>query len=275
MTLRFDIEKSWKPLVVPLRPSSDPAMRRSIKVWDSDLIGVRVSDEADEWFNRMAHWQPPGAAPESANAAARRFQLVSIVSEREHERPLPEEFDFTRASDKIQSGFSDAFPFLLTNEASLHSLNKQWCEPAGRTVEMAAFRPNIVVAGAEAGPWAEDHWRSIEIGGASAEEGEKKPACRFFVAKPCGRCVLTTIVPGTGLRHPTGEPLLSLREHRMIFKGREEAVGENVESAVFGQNLVQMQPSGSVRVGDAVRVTDTKRDTIEFVPGKQPAKKTE
>jgi uncharacterized protein YcbX len=125
-------------------------MQRDILVWNKQLKGVRVSDAADAWVNRVAHWQAPGSKPETENAASRKFQLVSIVSTEEHVRPLPAEFAFTSSSAKdATAGFADAFPFLVTSSASLRALNRDWCVPAGRAVEMAALRPNIVVEGAQ------------------------------------------------------------------------------------------------------------------------------
>ena len=52
---------------------------------------------------------------------------------------------------------------------------------------MTRFRPSVVVTGAS--PWAEDHWRRVRIG-----------PVPFRVAKPCGRCVVTTTDQVTGER---------------------------------------------------------------------------
>ncbi|MYS74041.1 MOSC domain-containing protein, partial [Streptomyces sp. SID5926] len=62
------------------------------------------------------------------------------------------------------------------------------------------------------------------------------------VAKPCGRCVVTTTDQGTADRG--AEPLHSLGRHRRV-DGK----------LVFGQNLVPLGP-GTVRVGDPVRIVE-------------------
>ena len=132
---------------------------------------------------------------------------------------------------EVPLSFADGFPYLLTNEASLRDL-QQRC-PA--SVSMQQFRPNLVVTGTTA--WAEDSWQVIRIGGVI-----------FDVAKPCSRCVFTTISPELGHRHPSGEPLATLQSFRT-------AVGKN--DVDFGQNLLARN-SGVIRVGDEVEIVATK-----------------
>lgn len=132
---------------------------------------------------------------------------------------------------EIPLSFADGFPYLLTSEASLRDL-QQRC-PAG--VTMQQFRPNLVVTGSC--PWAEDGWHVIRIG-----------SVIFDVAKPCSRCVFTTISPERGRRHPGGEPMATLQRFRT-------AVGKN--DVDFGQNLLARH-SGVIRVGDEVEVLATK-----------------
>lgn len=125
-------------------------------------------------------------------------------------------------------GFADGYPFLLVNEASLHSL-QQRC-PAG--VRMEQFRPNLVVSGAAA--WQEDSWASLKIG-----------EVEFDVPKPCSRCIFTTVSPQHGRKHSAGEPLATLQG----FRSAQDGSGD----VDFGLNLVARN-SGVVRVGDALEV---------------------
>ncbi|UYV35696.1 MOSC domain-containing protein [Rhodobacteraceae bacterium D3-12] len=94
-------------------------------------------------------------------------------------------------------GFGDVAPLLIVNQASLDALNARLAWP----VEMSRFRPNVVVAGAEA--FAEDGWAELSIG-----------TQVFEVIEPCVRCVLTTIDPETGRRDHGQQPLRSLSEFR-------------------------------------------------------------
>ncbi|MFC7815754.1 MULTISPECIES: MOSC domain-containing protein [unclassified Streptomyces] len=127
--------------------------------------------------------------------------------------------------------FADGFPLLLTTTASLEALNALIAR--GEHAEegplpMDRFRPNVVVSGTEA--WAEDGWSSVTVGDVA-----------FRVAKPCGRCVVTTTDQGTAERGR--EPLHSLGQHRRV-NGK----------LVFGQNLVPLG-RGTIRVGDPVRIS--------------------
>ncbi|MEV8592373.1 MOSC N-terminal beta barrel domain-containing protein [Streptomyces sp. NPDC052012] len=126
--------------------------------------------------------------------------------------------------------FADGFPLLLTSTASLDALNSLIAtgdHPAEGPLPMSRFRPNVVVDGTAA--WAEDDWSRITIGEVA-----------FRVAKPCGRCVVTTTDQTTAERGK--EPLHSLGRHRR--RGGK---------LVFGQNLVPLSP-GTIRVGDPVGI---------------------
>jgi uncharacterized protein len=64
----------------------------------------------------------------------------------------------------------------------------------------------------------------------------------FRVAKPCGRCVVTTTDQATGVRGT--QPLKML--------GARRRFGTDL---VFGQNLIPDSP-GLIRIGDPVEVTE-------------------
>lgn len=133
--------------------------------------------------------------------------------------------------EDVPLSFADGFPYLLTNEASLRDLQNR-C-PA--SVKMTQFRPNIVVTGAQA--WAEDTWKVVRVGGVT-----------FDVAKPCSRCIFTTVSPEKGRKHPSGEPLATLQSFRTALDNGD---------VDFGQNLIARN-SGIIRVGDELEVLATK-----------------
>lgn len=132
----------------------------------------------------------------------------------------------------VPLGFADGYPFLLVNEASLFDL-QQRC-PAG--VKMEQFRPNLVVSGAS--PWAEDSWSVVRLGDII-----------FDVAKPCSRCVFTTISPERGRKHPSGEPLATLQRFRTAT--------DDSGDVDFGLNLIA-RSSGVIRVGDQLEILQTR-----------------
>lgn len=66
----------------------------------------------------------------------------------------------------------------------------------------------------------------------------------FDVAKPCSRCIFTTVSPERGQKHPAGEPLETLKRFRTALDNGD---------VDFGQNLIARN-SGVIRVGDEVEI---------------------
>lgn len=104
--------------------------------------------------------------------------------------------------------FADGFPFLLITQASLDDLNQRLDAP----VSMSRFRPNLVIAGADA--YAEDHAQGIKIGDQ-----------RFKIVKPCARCSIPNIDPLTAKR--SNQPAQTLLSYR-----------KTQSEILFGQNLL-------------------------------------
>src|SRR5579862_783594 len=71
--------------------------------------------------------------------------------------------------------FTDGYPFLVCNEASLSDLNTRL--PGAMSME--CFRPNLVLEGLP--PWAEDHIETLSFAGATLR-----------LVKPCTRCAIPT-----------------------------------------------------------------------------------
>ncbi|MFI5804750.1 MOSC domain-containing protein [Streptomyces sp. NPDC051561] len=133
---------------------------------------------------------------------------------------------FARAGETVS--FADGFPLLVTTLASLDALNSLIAQgdlPDEGPLPMNRFRPNVVLDGTA--PWAEDDWQRITIGEVT-----------FRVAKPCGRCIVTTTDQASAERGK--EPLRTLARHRRI-----------AGALVFGQNLVP-ENTGVLRTGDPV-----------------------
>jgi uncharacterized protein YcbX len=138
-------------------------------------------------------------------------------------RPVRRDYAF----DGERTSFTDGFPFLLISEGSLAELNRRLANP----VPMNRFRPNLVVGGAR--PFDEDRWRRIRIGPVT-----------FRVAKPCPRCVMTTVDQALG-RSPSTEPLRTLATFRRNAEGQVD----------FGQNLLH-RGTGRLEVGMPVELLD-------------------
>lgn len=128
--------------------------------------------------------------------------------------------------------FADSVPFLVLSEASVAVLNDRLAARGEPAVPMNRFRPNLVIAGAA--PHAEDTWSRLQIG-----------AIVFHAAGPCARCIMTTTDQLTGEREGP-EPLRTLATYR-----RSASDPSDVD---FGQNLIHQTKSGTLRIGDAVKV---------------------
>jgi uncharacterized protein YcbX len=125
--------------------------------------------------------------------------------------------------------FADGYPLLLASTASLSAVNDWLVQAGAEPVPMTRFRPNAVVTGAD--PWAEDHWpgHRLRIGDVT-----------FRAAKPCDRCLVTTIDQDTGVSGQ--QPLKVLAQYRRFPDG-----------LLFGMNLIP-DGAGVIRVGDEVTV---------------------
>ncbi|WP_435971418.1 MOSC domain-containing protein [Streptomyces sp. Qhu_M48] len=155
------------------------------------------------------------------------FRLVHMDAP-EHRRPVDPAY--ARPGETVS--LADGYPLLVATSSSLDALNSliaQGDHADEGPLPMNRFRPNLVIEGSS--PWAEDGWTRLAVGEVT-----------FRVARPCGRCVVTTTDQFTAARGK--EPLRTLARHRKS-DGR----------VVFGQNLVP-EHTGTVRVGDAVKILD-------------------
>ncbi len=130
---------------------------------------------------------------------------------------------------KLETSFSDASPILVASTASI----QRACEWGGIEPDVRRFRPNIVVEGIEA--FEEDAWQRFRIGDVG-----------FEVLDTCVRCVLTTIDPDSGERHPKREPMVSLMNRHANESGQP----------LFGVNVRLIGPAdnASISVGDSVQL---------------------
>ncbi|WP_055481135.1 MOSC domain-containing protein [Sphaerimonospora mesophila] len=128
--------------------------------------------------------------------------------------------------------FASSAPLLLTSLSSLKQLD-QWIaesaaergEEAPQPLDMARFRPSVMVDGAE--PYEEDRWTEVRIG-----------EIDFRVSELCDRCAVTTIDPATAVKGK--EPLRTLARHRR-WDGK----------TWFGVRLVP-RATGTISLGDPV-----------------------
>lgn len=110
--------------------------------------------------------------------------------------------------------FADAYPFLLTNTASLQSFSQKEV--------MLRYRPNIVVDSGV--PYEEENWQGFTAG-----------PIHFYNAESCSRCVFINVDPCTGERDAKNESALASLVH-------------NRKKSIFGINLIH-KGRGTISVG--------------------------
>lgn len=190
-----------------LTPPPRDAARRRVQIWDDVVEGTTYPAEIDTWFSAFI------------GSSVHLVYMDDDVRRR---------VDPVNAKPDDRAPFSDAYPLLIVSRESLAALNERLAAKGVDPVVVQRFRPNIVVDGVGEA-FAEDAWTDIAVG-----------STRLRVAKPCARCVLTTVDPATATPSPRGEPLRTLAE----FRTRGGKV-------MFAQNTL-VRATGLIAVGDAV-----------------------
>jgi uncharacterized protein YcbX len=183
------------PISIPL---SRQGQRRAVSVWHDRCEAFDEGDEVAAWLQRVL---------------GRECRLVR--------------FDPThrRLSARLWSGefeaenrFSDGFPILVVNAASLAELNRRLSTP----LPVNRFRPNIVLEGLQ--PYDEDRIEELDGDGV-----------RLKLVKPCTRCRITLTNQDTG-EVEGDEPLRTLRSYRY---------DAGLRGVCFGQNAIVVDGVGA------------------------------
>ena len=185
------------PLSLPPDPSGST---REVVVWNSRIRGLDAGDVAAGWLSR-----------------ALRADVRIVRFDPSDRRACHRDY----AGDSgAHTRFADGYPILVIGQASLDELNRRLGERGIAPMPMRRFRPNLVVAGLE--PHDEDHLDTIEVDGVVLR-----------LVKPCTRCQVTTVDPGTG--HTGREPLATLAAYR-----QDERAG----GVTFGMNAIVVEGAG-------------------------------
>ena len=204
-----------EPVVID--PAEALEDRASVILHRREVVGRRSPQSADSWFSRFLGQQ-----------------VTLLYQSDDDHRPCDPHFAVAPGEDEV--GFADAFPYLISTEATLERVNGLLADP----VPMDRFRPSIVIGGT--GPDAEYDWKRLALGDAE-----------MTIVKPCTRCVMTTIDQERGIK--TGkEPLAALGRSYFLKTG---SGGTLVQGAIFGENAIATR-QGALAVGDPVRVLEEK-----------------
>lgn len=192
--LRGSLQIAFCNQVFSIPLSKCPTETKHVKVWSSEVIAYLEEQRI--------------------NAALSEFmkQKVTLVRYGEQSKRIRKDFELR---------FSDAFPVLLINQASLQYL----CSKAGVDIPDNRFRANVVINSGSA--FEEDHWRKL-----MSENGMV-----LTNAGACIRCGITTKDQTSGISQGL-EPLKTLAQFR-----------RNSEGVAFGINMVP-STNGILKIGE-------------------------
>ncbi len=173
-------------LHVKLDEVEDPVR---VTVWDDEVAAFDMGKVAAQWFSDFL----------GVKARLVRFDP-------DHQRLSPKAWT---GDVNALNQFNDGFPVLVASEASLAQLNAKLVAGGGQAVGMLRFRPNVVLAAADAAgeliPHDEDR---LDVLCVSTDSGllQLKPV------KPCPRCPMPNIDPTTAQASPhVGDMLQAYR----------------------------------------------------------------
>ncbi len=185
-----------------------------VRVWDDEVAAYDMGPVAAQWFTdflgqplRLVRFDP----------AHRRLSSLQWTG-----------------GVEAPNQFSDGFPVLVTSEASLADLNARLVGAGHAAVDMARFRPNVVLGGVQAHD--EDRLDMLRIATADGV-AELKPV------KPCARCPIPDIDPVTaGAGTAVGDTLQTYRQDARLGG-----------AVTFGMNAIVLRGDGqTLRVGQVV-----------------------
>jgi len=192
-----------------------------VEIWRDRLLAIDQGNEVAQWFHRLLNLD-----------STKVCRLVKQSPE--HLRAIADRYS---SEDQDPIGFVDNYPVMLTATASLTKLNQRIVEihlSQKQAISMERFRPNIVIETTE--PFIEDRWSLIQIG-----------EIQFEVAKPCSRCIMTTIDQHQGEKNQLKEPLNTLGTFRQLSE----------KGVMFGVNTIP-QSEGIIKLGDRLQVIETR-----------------
>lgn len=197
-------------------PVSEPI---TAKIWHDECQVLDEGAAVGEWLTRVLESKQP-------------LRLVCMQGDFIRPQSEPERF-----GADTHTQFADAAPFLVTSTASLDALNQQLDQEQLDQVDMRHFRPNIVVSGLEA--FAEQSINEL------SNENYTLKLC-----DPSSRCIMTTVNPNTGVKHPEMVPFKTLTSLN--------AMPDNKRVPAFGMNAIlqdaQENSDGIIRVGDKLTI---------------------
>lgn len=218
---------------VPLNPPEDsnyPLI--PVKIWKDKPFAHDYGIHLPSSLHKYLGFDQVSTSTSGKSASPLTLFRASTSHPREIYRNAPRKSEI---GFQPTTSFADAYPIHLLNISSHMDIASK-CAYAIPNLSIRRFRANIIIQGPD--PFAEDHWKRLDIAGV-----EIHAACRTV------RCRLPNVDPLTGFRHPV-EPDRTLKAYRKIDEG-------DLTNACLGMQLVPALPEFVVRVGDEVGVLET------------------
>ena len=196
--------------------------RLQVQVWDDTVLAADEGDAIAFWLSEVI-----GVACRLV-----RFHPMAIRKANNH---------WTSHQD-VATRFADAYPILLTSEASLADLNQRLRNQSLAVVPMNRFRPNIVIDGIEA---FEEEYAASLTQRRTDDNDESKGAICLTPIKPCARCPMPAVDQVTGEVGPNPVDVLQTYRSNALLEG----------AASFGMNVILTQGAGrSLSVGEQLEL---------------------
>ncbi|KAI9367617.1 hypothetical protein BJX61DRAFT_527495 [Aspergillus egyptiacus] len=182
-----------------------------VKIWDTVTDGYIYSERVgvNQLFSRFLN------------------QDVVLVYKGPTRRILKGNGDPRLLGREEHTNFPDVLPLLIASEASMNELNSRLTRQGHAPITIERFRPNIIIRGDGAAPWAEDSWKTVRISSAagssagddSMEEGKStSKSMTVDIVARCGRCQVPNVDPDSAEKHKT-QPWDTMMGYRRVDEG--------------------------------------------------------
>jgi uncharacterized protein YcbX len=201
------------------------------------MLGLHLQLDTVETATRVRVWDDVVKAYDMGALAAQWFSDF-LGTQARLVRFDPEQQRLSEAawtgSIQAENSFSDGFPLLVVNQASMDDLNARLAAKGLAAATLQRFRPNLVLSGLQ--PFDEDHIDELDI---ETDEGQ----VRLRLVKPCVRCDIPNVDPGSAQKSSEpGATLAGFRADARLHGG-----------ITFGINAIVVGGQGfSLRSGQSV-----------------------
>ncbi|KZF21439.1 hypothetical protein L228DRAFT_249261 [Xylona heveae TC161] len=242
-------------LTVPLKPDTTELSRIEVTLWSVPATAYEMEPYYNDWFSKHFGFEVLLVYLGSSNRSTLGTMAPQPTGWSSWIPNIPGLSSLSPGKDVLT--FADVAPYHITSTTSLGDISRRL--PDGEEMDMARFRPNIVVSGAPS-PFEEDFWGELLYHPANRDP------VTMILTHNCGRCKSVNVDyskgrPGDG---PQGQILKLMMKDRRVDKGTKY-------SPVFGRYGFigsSLEQNTFFRVGDEVTIAkrNESRSTFDW-PG--------